>query len=67
MQENKFLQQNWLLSPASCKAEKEKRDPSCSAPQRRHRGTSCPYFHHVHESFPMEREPVPSGDFCRSV
>lgn len=30
MQENKFLQQNWLLSPASCKAEKEKYNSNCS-------------------------------------
>lgn len=37
MQENKFLQQNWLLSPASCKAEKEKRNPNGSVQQHRHR------------------------------
>lgn len=37
MQENKFLQQNWLLSPASCKAEKEKYNSNCSIQQHRHR------------------------------
>lgn len=35
MQENKFLQQNWLLSPASCKAEREKHHPDGSIQQHR--------------------------------